>query len=190
MPNWCTNQLTISHDDRKMIMRAAQAWEKNKFLNEFIPVPYELTLVGGSRIDITKITNMEHHREMEEAVRALNKKHFGYDDWYNFCCDKWGTKWDIGGDPVAITNNSFSACFQSAWAPPITAYETLSEMGFRIRAYYYEPGMAFCGRWDEGIDDVIQIPETAEEARKVIPVDIDEAMCITENMEMWEADNA
>jgi len=193
MPNWCSNTMTISHPDQAMMERAVKAWNNGKFLSEFIPVPYELTLVGGSRIDITKVTNMNHHREMEELIRSLNLKHFGHEDWYSFCVENWGTKWDVGadsGEMVELEGESFNVSFVSAWSPPTTAYEKLTEMGFYIRAYYYEPGMAFCGRWGDGVDECIEIPESAAEASKVIPKDINDEMGIVDLMEEWEEDHA
>lgn len=193
MPNWCNNTMTISHDDPAMMERAVKAWNNGKFLSEFIPVPYELTLVGGARVDITKISNMDHHREMEELVRKLNVKYFGCADWYDFCCNNWGTKWDIGadsGETVDLDGNTFSVRFCSAWSPPTTAYEKLAEMGFYIKAYYYEPGMAFCGRWEDGVDEHIDIPATADKARLEIPEDIDQEMGIVDSMEEWETENA
>lgn len=193
MPNWCNNTMTISHNDPAMMERAVKAWNNGKFLSEFIPVPYELTLVGGARVDITKISNMDHHREMEELVRKLNVKYFGCADWYDFCCNNWGTKWDIGadsGETVDLDGNTFSVRFCSAWSPPTTAYEKLAEMGFYIKAYYYEPGMAFCGRWEDGVDEHIDIPDTADKARLEIPEDIDQEMGIVDSMEEWETENA
>ena len=191
MPNWCNNKMTIRHSDPAMIRRAAAAWNQHKFLSEFIPVPYELTLIGGARIDITKITNMDHHRELEAEIRRINLKHFGHEDWYSFCCANWGTKWDIGSDGndvEKIDGDSFTVNFVSAWAPPTTAYDTLASMGFEISAYYYEPGMAFCGRWEGGIDESFEVPSTIDKVKKAIPADIDAEMFITETMEDWESE--
>jgi hypothetical protein len=39
MPNWCNNNLTLSHDDPAMIQRAFDALERQEFLQEFCPVP-------------------------------------------------------------------------------------------------------------------------------------------------------
>jgi hypothetical protein len=188
--------MTISHKDPAMMQKAIDAWNGDEgFLKTFFPVPYELTLVGGARIDVTKITNMDHHREMEAAIRAINKKYFGCEDWYDWCVSNWGTKWDIGGsdqygEKAELNGNSFTARFDSAWSPPLAAYEKLTELGFYITAYYAEFGMQFCGRWEDGIDESFEIPSTASEARKIIPVDIDEMMGIIETVENFEEANA
>lgn len=39
MPNWCTNTLTLEHEEPVMIERAKTAFMKGKFLEELIPPP-------------------------------------------------------------------------------------------------------------------------------------------------------
>jgi hypothetical protein len=39
MPNWCSNNLTLSHKDPAMISRAKKAFEDGEFFNEFVPLP-------------------------------------------------------------------------------------------------------------------------------------------------------
>ena len=80
--------------------------------------------------------------------------------------------------------------FDSAWSPPIGAYEKLIEMGFSIRAMYYEPGMAFAGIWEDGDDDFYEYggmnsTQIAEE----LPEVLDEAFGISESAAEWEAEN-
>jgi len=80
--------------------------------------------------------------------------------WYMWCVENWGTKWDIGSDNnevhglnPTIVDNEASMTFDSAWSPPIGLYEKLHELGFSVEATYFEPGMAFCGLWQDGEDD-------------------------------------
>jgi hypothetical protein len=49
MPNYCSNTLTLTHDDPAMIARAHDALERGELLQEFIPVPQELkdTMAGA-----------------------------------------------------------------------------------------------------------------------------------------------
>ena len=42
MPNWCSNNLVLTHEDPAMIQRAYDALERGEFLSEFIPVPEQL----------------------------------------------------------------------------------------------------------------------------------------------------
>jgi hypothetical protein len=64
-------------------------------------------------------------------------------------------------------------------------------MGFKIRAMYFEPGMAFAGIWEDGCDDYYEYggmdsTQIAEE----LPPELDEAFGISEDVAQWEAENA
>ena len=180
MPNWCVNTLTLRHQDSAMISRAARAFESGTLLHEFIPVPDKLIeTVAGSY-------GHEYDRELQECRQQLNLKYFGYKDWYDFCVAKWGTKWDVGGKDGHISShadNLLECSFSSAWAPPVAAYVALQQMGFEITAFYWEPGMAFAGMFDDEGDHRYQI-EGAEDAAN-LPHGIDDVMNISASLEMW-----
>jgi len=80
--------------------------------------------------------------------------------------------------------------FESAWAPPTAAYEKLQAMGFRITAMYFEPGMAFAGIWDNGNDDYYEYGGmSSTEIAETLPVELDEAFGISEDVAQWEEEN-
>jgi hypothetical protein len=186
MPNWCNNGITLSHEDPEMIQRAAKALQEGTFLNEFIPVPECLKIVSGR----VGIDGSPEQLALEQSQQD-NLNNHNYKDWYDFCVNEWGTKWDVQSDSVAIENdNTVSASFDSAWAPPVRAYEQMTEMGFEIIAYYYEPGMGFVGKWDNGIDEFYEYGgETSETVRDVIGEELDDYFCISESMAEWEEEN-
>jgi hypothetical protein len=62
-------------------------------------------------------------------------------------------------------------------------------LGFGVLAFYHEPGMAFCGRYQEG-DDYHDIEGNSTWVKENIPSDIDEAMGIAEGMEDWEDESS
>ena len=155
MPNWCNNTLEISHEDVKMMRRFVKGWNRGRVLDEFIPVPPELKdgamTLEKIRERQKKPYNHEYEKELEQLTEQLNLKYFGHKNWWDFCVSQWGTKWDIGFDSAYadyLTPDSargmVTVTFNSAWSPPIGAFEKLSEMGFAIRAYYFEGGMGFC----------------------------------------------
>jgi hypothetical protein len=114
-------------------------------------------------------------------------------EWdYDWCIENWGTKWDISpvGD-VHSNGDGVTLSFDSPWGPPIQAYEKLVEMGFTIRAYYYEGGMQFCGIWTKGIDEFYELNEyeNADDVAASIPTVLDEMFCISESMREWEEEN-
>ena len=189
MPNWCNNSVEIYHDDPKMIERVRTAFNGEGLLQEFIPVPKELSDTVSGFVGEDK--QAEH-----EAQQRSNLEKHGYANWYDFCVNEWGTKWEIGadGNPAQDIPGGLMLGFESAWSPPISAYEKLAAMGFRIRAMYYEPGMAFAGIWegneDEATDDYYEYSglDSAGIAEQ-LPAELDEAFGISESAAEWEEEN-
>jgi len=176
MPNWCGNTLTISHEDPAMIRRAKDAFAESRFLNEFIPVPACLK-------DTTS-----PNRDNAEELRAQ----CGYADWYDFCVNEWGTKWDVGDGQGIQTwdDHELIVYFDSAWAPPVAAYEKLLDLGFTVYATYYEPGCAFAGIFEDGVDDHYDLSEMdSGDVQQQLPPELDDAFGISESMAEYEAEN-
>ena len=178
MPNWCGNTLVLKHEDPAMIKRAEDAFARGEFCQEFVPCPQALRDTSSPNSN--------------DDVDQLIEK-YGYADWYSFNVNEWGTKWDFGS-PDGINDvqeNEIVLYFDSAWAPPVRLMEKLEELGFEVDLMYYEPGMAFCGRYRDGDDDYYEYSNmNADEIDIEIPSDINEAFNIAENMRDWEAENA
>ena len=188
MPNWCNNSVEIYHEDPAMIERVRTAFNDGRLLDEFIPVPASLRIVAG------RCGADDNPEQIAlEAAQKSNIEVHGYKDWYDFCVNEWGTKWDIGadGNPAQDFPGGLMLGFDSAWAPPCAAYEKLTEQGFRIRAMYYEPGMGFAGVWDNGDDDYYEYGGLDSKGiAETLPVELDEAFGISESVADWEAENA
>jgi hypothetical protein len=187
MPNWCSNSVTITHEDPEKIAALAAAMEKGKFLNHIIPVPQSLLdTMSGSYGDEDKQAALERQT-------ADNIAKHGYGNWYDFCVDRWGTKWDVdcqGTIMLSEDGRTVDANFDSAWAPPTAVYEAMIEDGYDVVGYYYEPGMAFVGKWDNGCDDCIEYGgETSETVRSAIGSELDDMFGISDAMAEWEAEN-
>jgi len=139
MPNWCLNKLTVEHTDISMVDRFEKAYNLGKACEEFLPLPEG-------------------------------------EDWYGWQIDNWGTKWDIGADmgtdkeeyhglKATRVGNQVNCSFDSAWSPPTGLYDKLVELGYTVRASYWEPGMAFCGIWNDGADNYVEYTD-----KDMIPV--------------------
>jgi hypothetical protein len=186
MPNWCNNNLTLQHEDPAMIKRAAEALERGEFLAEFIPVPEQLQIVAGS------VGDGEEQRKLEAQTKR-NVEELGYGNWYDYCVGEWGTKWDVGADgttDVHPDGKMLHTYFDSAWAPPVRAYEKLTELGFTVGAMYYEPGMAYCGTWDSETGDNEYNLEgmSSQQVADELPSELDEAFGISECIAEYEAE--
>ena len=187
MPNWCENYLVLEHEDPVMIQRAKTAYADGKLINEFCPVPESLHIVAGRVGADDNPDQIELERRTAENI----EKH-GYANWYDYCVNEWGTKWDVGGDDMLTEDgpNALRMNFNSAWAPPIAAMEKFMDLGFKVKLVYWEPGMCFCGLFDENGDDFYDYSNmTAAEFAEEINPEIDECMSVIENLEMWEEEN-
>jgi hypothetical protein len=189
MPNWCNNYLELEHEDPAMIERAKTAFADARLLAEFCPVPESLHVVAGRVGDDTDPKQIEL-----ETQEAANSAVHGYANWYDYCVNEWGTKWDVGGegDQATVTGpNTISMGFDSAWAPPIAAMEKFQDLGFKVKLVYWESGMCFAGIYDENGDDYLDYTDmTADEVEAAINPELDECMCIVENLREWEEQNA
>jgi hypothetical protein len=187
MPNWCNNVVELAHEDPAMLERAKAALNRGEFLSEFIPVPEDLSIVAG------RVGADEDQKQKDlVAQEEVNLAKHGYRNWYDYCVNEWGTKWDVGGDGMTceIENGRISTSFDSAWAPPIAAYEKLTDLGFSVRAYYFEGGMCFAGVWEDFNDDYYDLSGMDSAAvKEELPEVLDEMFCISESMAEWEEEN-
>jgi hypothetical protein len=163
------------------------AFKEARLCEEFAPVPKSLHIVAG------RVGDPDEQKKLEEQ-EELNRVTHGYANWYDWCVNEWGTKWDVGGDdlgPAQDIPGGLIMGFDSAWAPPIQFYEKLLDLGFSVRASYYEPGMCFAGIWEDGADDYYDLSGmTSEQVREQLPEHLDEAYGISECMAEYEAEEA
>ncbi len=133
------NKLTVSHPNPDMVDRFEKAYNLGKACNEFLPLPEG-------------------------------------EDWYSWQINNWGTKWDVGADmgtdkeeryglKATRVDNEVCCSFDSAWSPPVGLYDELVDLGYDVKATYWEPGMAFCGIWDNGADHYVDY-----QSKEMIPV--------------------
>ena len=185
MPNWCSNNLTLTHEDPAMITRAYDALERGEFLSEFIPVPQQLKIVAG------RVGDPDEQAKLE-ADTARNLEQLGYGNWYDYCVGEWGTKWDCGeqgASDIRPDGRMLHTFFDTAWSPPVYAYDKLVELGFGVNAMYYEPGMGYAGAYDEHGDQEINLEGlSADDIERDHP-ELDEAFGISESIREYEAEN-
>jgi hypothetical protein len=184
MPNWCNNNLILEHEDPAMIQRAYDALERGEFLSEFIPVPEQLKIVAGM------VSDEAEQKKLEEDT-ARNLEQLGYGNWYDYCVGEWGTKWDCGeqgASDIHPEGRILHTSFDTAWSPPVAAYEKLEAMGFRVEAMYYEPGMGYAGSYADGYDNTIELDGLSADDIERDHADLDECFGIAECMREYQDD--
>ena len=146
MPNWCSNHLTLRHPDPEMIEKVAAAFNEGKLFNSLVPMPEEL-----------RNTTSPSDQPNADLIAK-----YGYDNWRDWSINNWGTKWEANSEEGAIveqSENEIVLVFDTAWAPPIEFYETIEDQDWDVRAHYFEPGMMFCGTYEDGDNDEFKIGE-------------------------------
>jgi hypothetical protein len=183
MPNWCNNTITIkgSTETVKQLWEDAnQEGSSRGLLNAMVPMPTGL-------VDTTKGTGDELQTE----------EHDGHTNWYDWSVNRWGTKWDVDTEGLEFTDNGdgtaeISGYFDSAWSPPIEAYQQFCEDmdGVFLEAYYEEGGMCFVGYWSsEGGDDYYEYSEfTSDNIRDNIPAYLVDEYALDERLAEYEAE--
>lgn len=184
MPNWCSNFVEVSHEDPAKIRALAKAMEEGRFLDHVIPVPEILK--------DPETTTSYGDPDKQAAADRLRDAAFeatGYQSWYDFCTNRWGTKWDVDCNSTVDLHPDgvlVQASFDSAWGPPIGVYEELVDQGYSVKAYYHEPGMCFAGIYDNGDDDCYSDWGDSQGAKDTLPEELDEFFAISESQAEWE----
>jgi len=121
------NNLTVSHTDKDMVQKFADAWNTGSVCEQFIPRPEGEEWYGW---------NISHWG---------TKWDFGLDKNYDepVTVKQNGDKYEVGVAP------------NTAWSPPIDFYNHLVELGYNVHASYFEPGMGFCGIYHDGYDNYV-----------------------------------
>ena len=188
MPNWCGNKLIISGSESQ-ITSLFKKIKEDGLLQTFRPMPDAETL---------KKWNEERPFTTTELQLALvfekdpNKGMEG-EEWYPWRLQYWGTKWEENNLYLELDGTCIEAVFDSAWAPPIAAYQHFLEQnqGFEIEAYYMEPGCMFAGVWINGRDEKICGEEfdAPPDKRCDLWYEIDQHMDLSDMYEMMHEDD-
>ena len=156
--------------------------------------------------------NIESIKDLWDSAQTANEGTFGLlsaimpepednEEWYSWRVENWGTKWDVSLDGLEYTDNgdgtaNISGWFDSAWAPPIGAYEQLAADfdSCVIEASYFEPGMDFAGFWssengEEHLDNLHDEWERGDEACDLYK-QLDDEYNLSEQFQEWDEEFA
>lgn len=170
MPNHCSHVMTVTGSEegiarfkRNVIKPISEEDRKNKpwvpenefDFNAIIPMPECLVetrspAVTDDDIQRWSANSTEEHIAELQAEKAKNDKareECGFDNWYDWCCANWGTKWGaydlhVGEDfPDRLGLN-----YDTAWCPANESFmqemaSQYPELHFEI--YAIDEGMGF-----------------------------------------------
>ena len=192
MPNYCNNNIVITGPNSVIdkIEKIANG-DKGDLLQYFYPMPKALQ-------DTTAPLQKDATKE-EKAKAKENLKKYGYDNWYDWRVENWGTKWDImefyniNRKEIGEDESEISLGFDTAWAPALGAYERFIDKNSNcsLKAYYYEPGCDFMGEWDNGMDSCFEVAKYGLDDdfwKQGIGSTLDDYFGITESMAQYLED--
>ena len=181
MPNWTSNNITLTHEDPAKIDLIVNRPEGQGILQTLIPCPEEL--------NNEELTTWGHGEEEKarEALRQQMIEKYGYKSWYDWNIANWGTKWDLcEADVQRIDDNTVVINCQTAWSPPDVAFETLHAQGYGVRCLYVGEGYEYAGIWEDGNDDYYQDFGDSNGARATLPQELDDFFQISDSMAEYE----
>ena len=183
MPNYCSNYISVrgKNSAEFLVKRLADAFDAGELCQAVIPVPEILR-------DTTSPT-----QPGDEAAAEQRQAETGFSNWYDFCVNRWGTKWDISSQAECERDEDglgFNGTFDTAWAPPMGVVEQMVELGLEVTLYYNEPGMSFVGKFEDGNDFCYDYGGlNSETVRGYIGDELDDFFGISEQMAEYEAEN-
>jgi hypothetical protein len=138
MPNWCSNTLQISGDKEQLEMFKQKSISKSAMdvdiflMDGCIPMPQELAICE----DLTP----------EQKAERIAK--YGYDNWYDWRFENWGSKWDAQEPYIEEDENGLTINFDTAWSPAIPYIKQVAIMfpDLIFDLYFMETGEWFAGR--------------------------------------------
>ena len=156
MPNWCNNSITITgpKDTITDLWTRAKTAQDGDFglLQAMVPMPEELR-------GTTSPTPQEGQANYKGEQPIVD----GATNWYDWAVNNWGTKWDVSDEGLEFEDTedgyaTISGWFDSAWAPPVQAYNTYLEQNREVSvvSFYEEGGMDFAGHYEDGNDDYME----------------------------------
>jgi hypothetical protein len=154
VPNWCENELTIvgPAEDIEACLAKISTGEYRRFdFRAVIPMPEEVaatktvtwSVVNGEAVVTVKDPpGGPDGIDTEELVRK-----YGAKDWYDWCWQNWGTKWNAFEVEVRQLEGSAQLAFATAWTPPRPVVRALA-VSFPALTFtldFWEGGAEFCG---------------------------------------------
>ncbi len=158
MPNWINNLVRPVNDAAKEFTKKYIVNEEGLFcFGNLVPVPDILSktkapsrVVTPEKLQAFKdehqqsvhceyeqkglLYTLDEDGDVEDAVCTFDcviylEDMYGCDNWYDFCVQNWGTKWEADNDPDAYDDDGEPEVydFNTAWDPPWNFMATLAK---------------------------------------------------------------
>ena len=133
MPNWCSNRVEV-YAEAEEIKRFREYVSDGDLLFSFQkikPIPEDLVH--------TRSPSGEPNIELTDK--------YGVDNWYDWCIENWGVKWDVHDVELEEGEDYITYRFDTPWGPPNEIYNLIREEfpDINLSWFYDEPGMEMAG---------------------------------------------
>jgi hypothetical protein len=145
MPNHITNILRIEGKAERVaeILTAIKSETRALDFNNIYPMPSDLEgttspvkiiseedyIEQENRIKMGNLSELEKKfgvsKGMTEKIQKTLLDKYGVDNWYDWACNNWGTKWNAYSVELSGDNE---ITFETAWATPYNVMKRLSDI--------------------------------------------------------------
>ena len=148
-----------------------------------------IVYISGPKAKLDAIEHAANNKCLLNTLSPLQ------DHEYNAVIEAWGTKWDPDFvDARRDHDESLALSFETAWSPPVNAFEKYLETNkdVYVTLYYLEYGMDFAGIWqtdkDECWDGITELFRENDNLNSDLE-DLDLEFNIRETVSEWEQTN-
>lgn len=167
MPNWSTNRVTISGEENVRKFKEIAMPDGLFRLEHIVPQPpkvklnYHLWKTPETpvkqlkpKLNDTDFLAFGVNGRLDSATNDyMNYSGFCLDvcDW---CIEHWGTKWEVDDIGIVASSKDYlQITFDTAWAPPVEAFISLSKKGVEFLLEYAIEGGLGSGAIEGKLDD-------------------------------------
>lgn len=144
MPNYVRNRLVIvgkTNIVKSMLNAICNKETGGIDFNKIKPMPAELHEVSSpvrivseaeyKKQEVKEIGGFIMGKSITKKMQKEYIKKYGADNWYDWACQNWGTKWNAGSaeEPVVEKEDGLTRAtlnFETAWSCPVPIIEELS----------------------------------------------------------------
>ena len=116
MPNWVINNVSATEQDSPVEDVNPALWQE--IVNFVKTQPADVDEEGEQDFDFRSIVP-----QPAGLYEDVDKPTTGLPDWYSWCCDHWGTKWNA----CEPQTTDWGFTFNTAWSTPLPVIEALSK---------------------------------------------------------------
>ena len=165
---------SIKDTERGSISFASEAvclYLQDKTVSNHLQWLMERNQIAMEKLDAT-IEKWEKEKKIDLAmgyrIIANRLAYNGCGDWYEWCIENWGTKWEAC--ETEVVDNVIN--FETAWSPCTPIVEKLAELFPEIQFIYtyFEPGVSLAGieKYQNGDCVELQVYEQEEKEYRYI----------------------